>query len=149
MSFMFNECYKLKEIKGLNNFNTNNVTNMKAMFQLCNEIISLDIYNFNTLNVSDMSYMFNKCEKLKEIKGINNFITNNVTNMEAIFKLRYELIYLDLSNFNTSKVIDISFMLYDCKKLEYLNITNFQIINNCETKNIFKYFTKRMQFNCY
>ena len=32
---MFNHCEKLKEIKGINKFNTNKVTNMKAMFQAC------------------------------------------------------------------------------------------------------------------
>ena len=34
---MFNECHKLKEIKGINNFNTDNVTNMKGMFSECKE----------------------------------------------------------------------------------------------------------------
>ena len=29
---MFNECYELKEIKGINNFNTSKVTSMIAMF---------------------------------------------------------------------------------------------------------------------
>ena len=70
MGFMFNNCHKLKEIKGINKFNTNNVTNMKAMFQECNELISLDLSNFNTSKVTDMGWMFNKCHKLKEIKGI-------------------------------------------------------------------------------
>ena len=81
MSWMFNQCLKLKEIKGINNFNTINVSNMKAMFQNCNELEYLDLTNFNTSKVNDMSWMFNECHKLKEIKGINNFITINATNM--------------------------------------------------------------------
>ena len=36
MSFMFNECSKLKEIKGLNKFNTDKVVTMKAMFKSSN-----------------------------------------------------------------------------------------------------------------
>ena len=36
MSFMFFECYSLKELN-LSNFNTNNVINMKAMFYGCSE----------------------------------------------------------------------------------------------------------------
>ena len=92
---MFNKCYKLKEIKGINQFNTNNVTNMKAMFGECNELISLDLSNFNTSKVTDMEGMFNKCHKLKEIKGINQFTTNNVTNMRAMFQQCNELISLD------------------------------------------------------
>ena len=65
MEWMFNECFKLKEIKGINKFNTNKVTKMKAMFQNCIELEYLDLYNFNTSNVIDMGWMFNGCLKLK------------------------------------------------------------------------------------
>ena len=85
MGWMFNHCHKLKEIKGINQFNTNKVTNMGGMFQQCNELENLDLLNFNTSNVTDMGWMFNKCHKLKEIKGINKFNTNKVTNMGAMF----------------------------------------------------------------
>ena len=83
-----------------------------------------------------MGFMFNKCYKLKEIKGINQFNTNNVTKMQAMFQECNELISLDLSNFNTSKVTDMGWMFFNCNKLEYLNILNFNIIDNCNTKNI-------------
>ena len=86
MSYMFGECDKLKEIKGINNFNTSNVI--------------------------DMSYMFSVCKKLKEIKGINHFNTSKVQNMNHIFQYCYELEYIDLSNFDTSNVIDMSFMFF-------------------------------------
>ena len=83
-----------------------------------------------------MECMFNECHKLKEIKGINKFNTNNVTNMKAMFHECNELISLDLSNFNTSQVTDMGFMFAGCNKLEYLNILNFNIKDNCITKNI-------------
>ena len=35
MGFMFNECHKLKEIKGINNFNTSNVIHMEVMLNKC------------------------------------------------------------------------------------------------------------------
>ena len=38
MDRMFNLCKELKDIKGINKFNTNKVTNMRTMFQLCNEL---------------------------------------------------------------------------------------------------------------
>ena len=50
MEFMFNECYKLKEIKGLNNFNTSKVTNMSLMFRYCSKLEYIDLSNFNTSN---------------------------------------------------------------------------------------------------
>ena len=83
---MFNKCNKLKEIKGLNNFNTKNIIIMTAMFQDCNELEYLDLSNFDTSKVTDMSYMFNNCNKLKEIKGINKFNTIKVINMQEMFQ---------------------------------------------------------------
>jgi len=68
---MFNECHKLKEIKGLNKFITNKVTTMKTMFQKCCEIEYLDLSNFNTENVEDMSYMFAHSNKLKKLNLLN------------------------------------------------------------------------------
>ena len=82
-----------------------------------------------------MGFLFNKCHKLKEIKGINKFNTNKVTNMKAMIQECNVLEYLDLSNFNTSNVTDMSFMFACCNNLKYLNLLNFT--NNCETKNMF------------
>ena len=53
MQFMFNKCHKLKEIKGINKFNTDKVTNMRAMFCECNKLENLNL-NFDTSNVNDM-----------------------------------------------------------------------------------------------
>ena len=118
ISFMLNKCFNLKEIKGINKLNTNQVTNMSGIFLECNELISLDLSNFNTSNVTDMSFMFNKCSKLKEIIGINKFNTNSITNMRVMFQGCSELLYLDLSNFNTSYVTDMSWMFAGCSKLK-------------------------------
>ena len=48
MGWMFNECHKLKEIKGINKFITNKVSNMREMFQRCYELEYLYLYNFDT-----------------------------------------------------------------------------------------------------
>ena len=60
---------------------------MNTMFQLCEELEYLDLSNFNIENVTKMNHMFNQCHKLKEIKGINKFITNKVTDMNTMFQL--------------------------------------------------------------
>ena len=99
---MFNECHKLKEIKGINNFNTSNVTDMTAMFQDCYGLEYLDLSNFNTSNVEDMEAMFNNCHKLKEIKGIIKFDLNNVKNKNKIFDGCTNLNQIILSKFNAT-----------------------------------------------
>ena len=116
--FMFNECYKLKVIKGINNFDTSNVVYMIGMFQGCRELEYLDLSNFKTFKVDNMEYLFNNCNKLKEIKGINNFNTSKVKNMIAMFNECNQLEYLDLSNFNTSNVDDMGKMFRQCTKLK-------------------------------
>ena len=89
------------------NVETNQVTNMRAMFQLCEELEYLDLSSFDTFNVIGMRGLFCNCLKLKEIKGLNNFNTNKVDNMYGMFAECNELEYLDVSSFNTSKVTDM------------------------------------------
>ena len=95
MGLMFNGCIKLKEIKGINNFNTGNVTNMEKMFGECNELLYLDLSNFNTSKVTNIEYMFFKCYKLREIKGFNNFNLTKVILKNGIFEECYNLRYLE------------------------------------------------------
>ena len=40
-----------------------------------------------------MEAMFVGCNKLKKIKGLDNFITNEVTSMKEMFEECYELEY--------------------------------------------------------
>ena len=44
----------------------NNIKNMRSMFYRCSSLKELNLNNFNTNNVTDMSYMFNGC--LDELK---------------------------------------------------------------------------------
>jgi surface protein len=87
------------------------------MFQECKELKSLDLFKFNTENVTDMKNMFYRCIKLKEIKGINNFITYKVISMNSMFQECKELEQLDLSNFNISNVNNMENMFSGCSKL--------------------------------
>ena len=137
MKCMFNKCYKLKEINGIKNFNTNKVTDMEGMFQYCNELEYLDLSSFDTSNVINMKNLFNKSKKLKDIKGINKFKTNKVTNLIGMFKECEKLEYLDLSNFDTSKVSSMKSMFKGCNNLKYLNLLNFK--TNCNTENMLQF----------
>ena len=65
MECMFNQCHKLKEIKGINCLQTFNIKNMGNMFQGCYELESLNLINFDTSKVLNMEFMFALCYKLK------------------------------------------------------------------------------------
>ena len=81
MSYMFNKCKKLKEIKGLNTFITNNVKDMARMFNECSELENLVLTSFETPNVTNFSSMFNKCNNLKYLNLLNFEINGTTKNM--------------------------------------------------------------------
>ena len=120
---MFTGCYELKEIKGLNKFNTSKVTNMRGMFQSCNELRYLDLSNFNISNVVVLGIMFQECFEL-EFVDISNFNCINVKNMEWMFNKCYKLkeikginILINIKNIKKTGIFN------DCNKLT--NIPNF------------------------
>ena len=123
MKAMFSNCSSLKSLD-LSNFDTSNVTDMHGMFNNCFSLTSLDLSNFNTSNVTDMNHMFDDCHSLK-LLNLSNFNTNNVTDMNNMFYNCSSLTSLDLSKFDTGKVTDMSSMFYLCNSLESLNISNF------------------------
>ena len=59
--------------------------------------------------------MFCWCSSLKEL-DISNFYTYNVTNMSAMFYYCSSLKELDISNFNTGKVSDMSEIFHRCSE---------------------------------
>jgi len=74
--------------------------------------------------------MFNSIYYEQEIKNIleidlSNFDTSKVTNMSGMFSIMPSLTTLDISSFDTSKVTDMGFMFSGMSKLTTLNISNF------------------------
>ena len=74
----FADCFYLTEIDGIENLNTQNVTDMREMFVCCYALTSLDVSNFNTQNVEDMSSMFSGCSTLQTIFASDKFVTDQV-----------------------------------------------------------------------
>lgn len=112
MTSWFEGCSNLQFISGLENVNTDSVTNMYDLFYDCGSLKTIDLSSLNTENVTDMSYMFSGCSSL----------TN-----------------LDLSHFNTGKVTDMSYMLAECSKLTEVNLEN---LNTGSLKNVTWMFQK-------
>ena len=68
-----------------------------------------------------MYKMFYGCSSLTNI-DLSNFNTNNVTDMSWMFSECSSLTNIDLSNFNTNNVTDMSGMFSGCNKLTKNNI---------------------------
>ena len=72
--------------------------------------------------------MFNGCRGLTSI-DLSNFDTSNVTNMSYMFYGCESLTSIDLSNFNTSKVTNMNSMFNDCRGLTSIDLSNFDTSN--------------------
>ena len=113
----FSSFSKLTQVKGIENLNTENVTNMNSMFYLCSSLASLDVTHFNTANVTDMRSMFFDCSTLTSL-DVTHFNTANVTNMKQMFDLCSSLKTIYASDkFVTYAVTESSGMFEGCKSL--------------------------------
>ena len=72
--------------------------------------------------------LFKNCVSLTSL-DLSNFDITKVTDMSKMFYRCELLTSLDLSNFYTKNVIDMSYMFVGCKSLISLNLTNFRTTN--------------------
>ena len=105
-------------------------------------------------NCSDFFAMFkyyslenddNYC--LLEQINLSNFDTSKVTDMSKMFKGMEKLTSIDLSKFNTSKVTDMSGMFYNCYLLTNLNLSNFDTSNVTDISYMFTSCTELLDLN--
>ena len=106
-------CDKLKQVEGIKNLNTKEVTDMVDMFCDCQSLSSLDVSGFNTGKVTDMSGMFFECISLK-LLYVAKFNTANVKSMSKMFYSCHNLDLLNVTNFNTANVTNMQGMFYSC-----------------------------------
>ena len=130
----FDGCSNLTTIEGIEYFNTENVTNMRYMFDDCKSLKSLDLTNFNTENVTDMYYMFAYCTSLESL-DLTNFNTAKVTNMAGMFQSCSALKTIYASDkFVTGQVTESTCMFSDCLKLkDYTSSKEDHTYANCTT----------------
>ena len=114
----FADCFYLTEIEGIENLNTEKVTNMVSMFSGCYALTSLDVSNFNTEKVTNMSNMFGSCEKLSSL-DLSNFNTKRVEDMSFMFSVCSTLQTIFASDkFVTNRVFDGNGMFQGCENLK-------------------------------
>ena len=111
--------FTLKQIEGIENLNTENVTSMAYMFDSCEGLTSLDVTNFNTANVKNMSYMFDDCIALTSL-DVTHFNTANVTDMRYMFAFSQNLttIYVSDEFVITNITNKDNYLFYGCLKLK-------------------------------
>ena len=80
--------------------------------------------------------MFNDIHNLTTL-DLSNFNTSKVTDMSYMFYYMTSLTSLNLSSFNTSKVTDMSYMFSEMFNLTLLDISNFDTSNVTKMNQMF------------
>ena len=139
-SLFFAGVNSLVNINYNNNFNTSKVTNMSYMFLPAEsgDWSSVVVLTSNSSNIepillsgndnSNVELMgaaglsyYSSLEKL----DLRDFNTSKVTDMSDMFYHCSSLTSLDLNNFNTSKVTNMSNMFFNCSSLTNLDLSGF------------------------
>ena len=94
------------------------------------------IYSFKN-NLSKTCYLFYDCNSLTNL-NLSNFNTTNVIDMSHMFEGCNSLTNLNLSNFNTTNVNNMTCMFGFCTSLTNLNLSNFNTTNVNNMNAMFK-----------
>ena len=135
-SFWFMSMKELRQIIGIENLNTSQVTDMLSMFSGCTELTRIDLTHFDTRNVTCMSEMFGGCSSLKGL-DVSRFDTRKVTRMGGMFGGCSSLTKLDVSRFDTGNVTDMRCMFNKCSALKELDLRSFDTRNVTLINNMF------------
>ena len=102
---------------------------------------TFDVTQYDWSRVSDLSYMFYDCPNLTSITGIENFVTSKVGSLYYMLGECRGLTTLDTSNWDTSNIVDINSLFYNCS-----NLTSINGIENWDVSNVFD--MKYTFYNC-
>ena len=113
------------------------------MFKGCTNLNAIYLDNFYTNEVTDMSFMFADCTSLEVIEidmamsvqddmtqSCGNFLTSNVTNMASMFEGCKSLQSFYLQNLDIHSVKNFSNMFAGCSSLEDMNLTEIKNAND-------------------
>ena len=112
----------------------NHTYNLESSENIINNISNITLIWDNPLSHTDS--LFRECENIIEI-DFSNFDSSKVTRTDYMFCGCKSLISLDLSNFNTSNVTDMGFMFYKCASLSFLDLSSFDTSKVTNMKNMF------------
>ena len=127
----------------LTDIDISELDDLSDVFGILDKTKVIDISGWDTSNVINMSYMFNRCTKLKKIVGIENLDVSKLKTTKIMFYGCKNLVELDLTNWNTISLENMSYMFYNCSNLKIIkNIENWQLPNVKDVSYMFYECTK-------
>lgn len=86
--------------------------------------INIDTSFVHNTTLKSTGYLFSGCYRLTTINGLENLVTDNMTDMREMFASCESLTVLDLSSFNTSHVTTMWGMFQGCSSLTTIIVGN-------------------------
>jgi len=105
-----------------------------------NEILKVQLKINDLSQMTNLSYMFSGCKELYAVPDISSIRLNNINGIDHLFSLCESLSSIDesISNWDISKVTDISYIFNGCKSLKSLpDISKWNTSNVVNMKNLF------------
>ena len=107
----------------------------EALFQGCVNLTTANVTRLNTSNATHLGYMFDGCTNLTNVTFGTNVVKDSTIKINSMFQNCSSLQVIDLSNFNTNNVVDMSNLFWGCTSLNSITwgsnfntskVTNFQ-----------------------
>ena len=115
---MFMECPRLKSLKGLEEWNTENAVKISNMFEKCESLRDISaLSHWNVSNVLSFYSMFAFCESLYDIKPLSSWNVSNGRIFEKVFYYTPMRSAQAINHWNVSKGLLFLFMFNNYKKI--------------------------------
>jgi surface protein len=106
-------------------------------FDECSNLKYIDCSFLDTSNLNNLGQSFRNCENLITIKGIENWNTYKVTNMNQVFYACLSLSELNIENWNVSNVTSMWYM-FSNMNLTSLDLSKWSVPNLVDSTNMFR-----------
>ena len=137
LSVNFQLCGNLIEID-LSNFRTDYVTSLSNMFGDCSELKSLDLSDLDTSNITSFLSLFEGCKSLEKVNlPVLKTHSDNPVTLSSMFHDCENLSEIDFSQFDTQGVTNMFWMFCNCKSLKQLDLSGFDTSNVVSMEEMF------------
>lgn len=129
-SYAFSNCFYLKKIIGIENWDTSNMKDIQRMFSHDKSLEELDLSKWNVSNIEKINGLFVECSNLKTVGDLSDWKFTNSLKLYNMFAGCSKIKDLgDLSNWNI-KTTSMFNMFSGCESLEHIgDISNWDVID--------------------
>lgn len=137
---LFNGCWSLETIQGIETWDISKVTDVSYLFRKCSSLTTVDLSGWDTSNINKVTGMFYGCSSLNNL-DMSHFDISNVTNLSDMFNGCSSLSYLNITGWDFKNVTNVASMFSNVGLktidtstwLNANNVTNFANFCNVAT----------------